>query len=49
MVFHHIRNSDAVVMTEYSGWTLQFPNAHARVSRPEFDTTLGVTDEIQAA
>ena len=44
-----IRNSDAVVMTEYSGWTLQFPNAHARVSRPEFDTTLGVTDEIQAA
>lgn len=44
-----IRNSDAVVMTEYSGWTLQFPNAHARVSRPEFDTSLGVTDEIQAA
>lgn len=44
-----IRNSDAVVMTEYSCWTLQFPNAHARVSRPEFDTSLGVTDEIQAA
>lgn len=44
-----IRNSDAVVMTEYSGWTLQFPNAHARVSRPEFDTSLGVTDELQAA
>lgn len=44
-----IRNSDAVVMTEYSGWTLQFPNAHARVSRPEFDTSLGVTDEVQAA
>ena len=44
-----IRNSDAVVMTEYSAWTLQFPNAHARVSRPEFDTTLGVTDELQAA
>ena len=44
-----IRNSNAVVMTEYSGWTLQFPNAHARVSRPEFDTTLGVTDEIQSA
>ena len=44
-----IRNSDAVVMTEYSGWTLQFPNAHARVSRPEFDESLGVTDEIQSA
>ena len=43
-----IRNSDAVVMTEYSGWTLQFPNAHARVSRPEF-TENGVTDELQAA
>lgn len=44
-----IRNSDAVVMTEYSGWTLQFPNAHARVTRPEFDSSLGVTDELQAA
>lgn len=44
-----IRNSNAVVMTEYSGWTLQFPNAHARVSRPEFDSSLGVTDELQAA
>lgn len=44
-----VRNSDAVVMTEYSGWTLEFPNAHARVSRPTFDTTLGVTDEVQAA
>lgn len=44
-----VRNSDAVVMTEYSGWTLEFPNAHARVSRPTFDTTLGVTDELQAA
>lgn len=44
-----IRNSDAVVMTEYSAWTLQFPNAHARVSRPEFDETLGVTDELQVA
>lgn len=44
-----VRNSDAVVMTEYSGWTLEFPNAHARVSRPEFDATLGVTDELQAA
>ena len=43
-----VRNSDAVVMTEYSGWTLEFPNAHARVSRPTFDTTLGVTDELQA-
>lgn len=43
-----IRNSDAVVMTEYSAWTLQFPNAHARVSRPEFDID-GVTDELQAA
>lgn len=44
-----VRNSDAVVMTEYSGWTLEFPNAHARVSRPTFDATLGVTDEVQAA
>lgn len=44
-----IRNSDAVVMTEYSGWTLQFPNAHARVSRPEFTIADGVTDELQAA
>lgn len=44
-----VRNSDAVVMTEYSGWTLEFPNAHARVSRPEFDTELGVTDETIAA
>lgn len=44
-----VRNSDAVVMTEYSAWTLQFPNAHARVSRPEFDTSLGVTDELLAA
>ena len=43
-----VRNSDAVVMTEYSGWTLEFPNAHARVSRPEF-TEDGVTDEVQAA
>ena len=43
-----IRNSDAVVMTEYSAWTLQFPNAHARVSRPDFDLD-GVTDELQAA
>jgi hypothetical protein len=44
-----VRNSDAVVMTEYSGWTLEFPNAHARVTRPTFDTTKGVTDELQAA
>lgn len=44
-----VRNSDAVVMTEYSAWTLQFPNAHARVGRPEFDTSLGVTDELLAA
>lgn len=44
-----IRNSDAVVMTEFSGWTLEFPNAHARVSRPDFDTALGVTDEVEAA
>lgn len=44
-----VRNSDAVVMTEYSGWTLEFPNAHARVSRPEFDSSLGVTDEIEVA
>lgn len=40
-----IRNSNAVVMEEFSCWTLYFPNAHARVFRPEFDTKLGVTDE----
>lgn len=44
-----IRNSNAVVMEEFSCWTLYFPNAHARVFRPEFDTTLGVTDELQVA
>lgn len=44
-----VRNSDAVVMTEYSAWTLQFPNAHARVSRPAFDIDGGITDEVQAA
>lgn len=43
-----LRNSDAVVMTEYSCWTLQFPKAHARVTRPEF-TEDGITDEIQVA
>ena len=44
-----IRNSNAVVMEEFSCWTLYFPNAHARVSRPDFDETLGVTDEIAVA
>lgn len=44
-----IRNSNAVVMEEFSCWTLYYPNAHARVARPEFDTTLGVTDEVEAA
>lgn len=44
-----IRNSNAVVMEEFSCWTLYYPNAHARVARPEFDTDLGVTDEVEAA
>lgn len=44
-----IRNSNAVVMEEFSCWTLYFPNAHARVARPEFDESLGVTDEVLAA
>lgn len=43
-----VRNSNAVVMEEFSCWTLYFPSAHARVHRPEF-TQDGVTDEIQAA
>ena len=44
-----IRNSNAVVMEEFSCWTLYFPNAHARVFRPEFNSELGVTDELQVA
>lgn len=44
-----IRNGHAVVMEEFSCWTLYFPNAHARVSRPDFDESLGVTDEVAAA
>ena len=44
-----LRNSNAVVMEEFSCWTLYFPNAHARVFRPEFDESLGVTDELQVA
>ena len=44
-----IRNSNAVVMEEFSCWTLYFPNAHARVSRPDFDASLGVTDETEVA
>ena len=44
-----IRNSNAVVMEEFSCWTLYYPNAHARVSRPEFNTDLGETDELQVA
>ena len=43
-----IRNSNAVVMEEFSCWTLYFPNAHARVSRPDFDKD-GVTDEVEVA
>jgi hypothetical protein len=31
-----ISNSDAVVMEEFSCWTLQFPDAHARVAIPEY-------------
>lgn len=44
-----IRNSNAVVMEEFSCWTLYFPNAHARVFRPDFDDSLGVTDELAVA
>ena len=44
-----IRNSNAVVMEEFSCWTLYFPNAHARVSRPDFDPSLGITDETEVA
>ena len=44
-----IRNSNAVVMEEFSCWTLYFPAAHARVFRPDFDSSLGVTDEVDAA
>ena len=44
-----IRNSNAVVMEEFSCWTLYYPNAHARVFRPDFDTDLGVTDELESA
>nr|WP_298672894.1 hypothetical protein [uncultured Prevotella sp.] len=43
-----IRNSNAVVMEEFSCWTLYYPNAHARISRPTFDTNKGVTDEVAA-
>ncbi len=44
-----IRNSNAVVMEEFSCWTLYFPNAHARVNRPDFDSDLGITDEEAVA
>ena len=44
-----IRNTAGVVMEEYSCWVLTFPDAHARVSRPNFSED-GVTDEqIQEA
>jgi hypothetical protein len=43
-----LRNSNAVVMEEFSCWTLYFPSAHARVFRPDFDENLGVTDELAA-
>lgn len=39
-----IRNTAGVVMEEYSCWVLTFPDAHARVARPDF-TADGVTDE----
>ena len=46
-----IRNGHAVVMEEFSCWTLYFPNAHARVARPTFKDSGydGVTDEIELA
>lgn len=44
-----VRNSNAVVMEEFSCWTLYYPNAHARVSRPDFNTDLGETDELLVA
>ena len=44
-----IRNANAVVMEEFSCWTLYFPNAHARVFRPDFGIEDGVTDELQVA
>ena len=44
-----IRNGDSVVMEEFSCWTLYYPNAHARVTRPAFTETDGVTDEIEEA
>ena len=44
-----IRNSNGVVMEEYSCWVLTYPNAHARVSRPVFDNADAVTDEEIAA
>ena len=44
-----VRNSNAVVMEEFSCWTLYFPTAHARVSRPAFDESKGVTDELAIA
>lgn len=44
-----IRKANAVVMEEFSCWTLYFPSSHARVFRPDFDPTLGVTDELDVA
>lgn len=44
-----VRNSNAVVMEEFSCWTLTYPMAHARVSRPIFDIEGAVTDEVIAA
>lgn len=31
-----IRNADAVTMQEFSCWTLGFPDAHARITMPEY-------------
>lgn len=44
-----IRKANAVVMEEFSCWTLYFPSSHARVFRPDFDPALGVTDELDVA
>lgn len=43
-----ISNSDAVVMQEFSCWTLGFPDAHARLTIPE-KVKIPVSTETQAA
>jgi hypothetical protein len=47
-----VRNSNAVTMSEFSCWTLQFPNAHARLMVPEYvaeKPASGSSTEGQAA